>query len=146
MLPHPIDQHPQPSSVTPPLSTQLQRLGMFSLLNQRTTMLALQSQLHSSKGGNSLRCSANSIVPLIGSKDVPARLSLGSPRFSSDCESAHLGRCCPSEERTWKDQTSLSNVNSKNQSSNDFHVTAQHKNVTVRKFCLSVGGRSSQII
>eukprot|EP00961_Rhodomonas_salina_P032121 432863-Rhodomonas_salina.1 len=67
-------------------------------------MLVLQCELHSSKGGNSLQCSASSIVPLI----VPARLSQGSPRFSSDCKSAHLGRCCPSEERTRKDQTSLS--------------------------------------
>eukprot|EP00961_Rhodomonas_salina_P007781 105674-Rhodomonas_salina.1 len=62
------------------------------------------------------------------------------------------------EERTRKDQTSLSRrvlfqvaiegqrceKKSKNQSSNDFHVTAQHKNV--RKFCSSVGGRRGQII
>jgi hypothetical protein len=70
-------------------------------------MLALQRELHSSKGGNSSHCSAGSIMPLIGRQDVPARLSQDYPRFSSDCESAHLGRCSPSEERTRKDQASL---------------------------------------
>eukprot|EP00961_Rhodomonas_salina_P098154 1320970-Rhodomonas_salina.1 len=85
MLLHPIDQHPQPSSVTPPLHTQLQWLGMFSPQLEENNARAAARAPH-----------ASSIVPIIVNKDVPARLSQGLPRFSSDCESEHLGTEMPS--------------------------------------------------